>query len=731
MIGQLLDRRYRLVKLLGSNTFRQTYLAADTHRPGYPQCVVKQLRPPNNHSRTFNIIQLLFKKKAEILEKLGKHDQIPQLLAFFEENKDFYIVEEFIAGQSLAEEIVAGVPLSEDQVFRLLQEVLGILVFVHHFGVIHREIHPENIIRRQLDGRLVLINFEAIQESTSKPSNSQIGQFAAPLGDSAYKSIEQLQGNPVYNSDIYALGIISIQALTGLPAEDLTKLQNSDASHVGELLWRHRTQVSQELADILDKMIVSDFRDRYQTALDVLTDLNNIGNNSGDNQPLQMLVTLEQNDSKRQPRFREPAFRQKLLLIGAGLAALIAIAGLGLEFHRQAQQKASNLKISELENSTDSDHLGAIQSYNQAILLNPNNAEVYYKRGNSNYDLGNLEDAKADYTQAIRLDSKHAKAYQNRGLVYSDLTDYRAAIDDYNQAIVLQPDDAAAYEKRGRAYFNLNDYKAAIEDYTQVIRLNNQDAFAYINRGLARSAAGDKQGALADYTQAIRIDPNSGDAFYSRGRVRFYLADYQGAMEDYTDAIRVNPKFADAYINRCSALLNLGQYQKAAADCTQALKFTPNDAIAYGNRCIAYFNLRDYQKAIEDCTQAIGLDSNNSKAYSNRGLARAAAKDKPGAIDDFTKAIRTDPSDAVAYSNRAEVHSDLGNYSSAIEDYTQAIRLKQDHNGAYYGRGLIRARMGDKQGAIEDFQKSAKLCIDQGNTGCYNDAQYQIKKLQS
>lgn len=731
MIGQLLDRRYRLIKVLGSNTFRQTYLAADTHRPGYPQCVVKQLRPPNNHPRTFNIIQLLFKKKAEILEKLGKHEQIPQLLAFFEENKEFYIVEEFIAGQSLADEIVAGVPISEDQVLRLLQEVLEILVFVHHQGVIHRELNPENIIRRQFDGKLVLINFEAIQESTPQTLHSQSGQLLTSLVNSAYKPIEQIQGNPVYNSDIYAVGILGIQALTGLPAEDLTKLQNSDPSHAGELLWRHRAQVSQELADILDKMIVYDSRDRYQSAIDVLTDLNNIRNTSGSSQPIQMLVTVEPNLSNRQQRLWETGFKQKRSLILAGVAALIVIAGLGLGLSRQSQQNASNLKLTNRENSNSNTQLGGIQNYTQAIQLNPNNAEVYYQRGNANYDLGNLEAAREDYTQAIRLNSNHAKAYHNRGLVQADLTNYRAAIDDYNQAILLNPNDAAAYEKRGQAYFALNDYKEAIEDYTQAIRLNHQDATAYINRGLARSAAGDKQGALADYTQAIRIDPNSGDGFYSRGRVRFYLADYQGAMEDYTEAIRVNPKFADAYINRCSALLNLGQYQKAAADCSQALTINANEPIAFGNRCIAYFNLRDYQKAIEDCTQAIGLDSNNSKAYSNRGLARSASKDKQGAIDDFTKAIRIDPSDAVAYSNRAEVHSDVGNYSSAIEDYTQAIRLKRDHNGAYYGRGLIRARMGDKPGAIEDFQKSAKLCLDQGNTGCYNDAQYQIKKLQS
>jgi serine/threonine protein kinase len=67
MIGQLLDRRYRIIKVLGSSQFGQTYLAADTHRPGYPQCVVKQLRSPSNHPRTLHVLEHFFKKKAETL----------------------------------------------------------------------------------------------------------------------------------------------------------------------------------------------------------------------------------------------------------------------------------------------------------------------------------------------------------------------------------------------------------------------------------------------------------------------------------------------------------------------------------------------------------------------------------------------------------------------------------------------------------------------------------------
>lgn len=733
MIGQLLDRRYRVIKVLGTSAFGQTYLAADTHRPGYPQCVAKQLRPPSNTPRTHQIIQLLFKKKAETLEKLGRHDRIPQLLAFFEENREFYLVEEFINGQRLSSELEIGIPLSEEQVLRILREILEILSFVHSSGTLHGNINPDNIIRRAADNKLVLINFGAVKEINSQLASTQQKRSSdSDLIISPYKPLEQLKSNPVFNSDIYALGMIAVQALTGLSGEDLAKLQESDNGN--ELLWRHRAQVSQELADIIDKMIFYDSQERYQSAEEVLGDINAFFNQnssasmllSSSNSQLSYSGFVGEKSVLVNPVPVKKPFPKIPLIFG--LVALLAAAGIG-SFLNVKAQKANVFKNQGIEKVIRGDHQGAVEDLSRAIQLNPNDAEAYYKRGNINYDQGNFEAAIEDYTTAVRLNENMPDVFFNRGLAYSEVQDYPSAIDDYNQTIRLNSNDSEAYYKRGKAYFEIKDYRKAIEDYTEAIRRNSNNEIAYINRGLAYSAAGDKQAAIADYTQAIRLNPQSADAYYSRGRSRFFLADYEGAKEDYTEAIKIKPNYGEAYSNRCGAYLNLSQYQKATEDCTQALKLNEKDMVAYENRCIAYYNLEDYKKAIEDCTQSISLNPNNSKVYSNRGLAKAAGGDKTGAIEDFSQAIRVNPGDAVAYSNRAGVFGNLNNFSSAIEDYTQAIRLKPDYNTAYYARGLLRAGMGDKQGAKEDFQKASKLCLDQGNTGCYNDAQYQIKRL--
>ena len=277
MVSQLLDGRYQIIEVIETGEFGLTYLAKDIRRPGEPQCFVKHLRPGTSEPELINTTRRLFQKEAEVLEKLGQHDQIPQLFAFFEENEEFFLVESFVAGHSLSTEIVPGKPLTEEKVILLLKELLEILVFVHGQGVIHRDIKPGNLIRRYSDNKLVLIDFGSVKEI-------HIAQRQAPvtvrIGTMEYMPIEQFEYNPQLNSDIYALGMIGIQAMTGLPAYDLPKLRDLKNSQKGEIIWRHLAVCSQGLADVLDNMVCYDFRERYQSAAEALADLRKIGDRS-------------------------------------------------------------------------------------------------------------------------------------------------------------------------------------------------------------------------------------------------------------------------------------------------------------------------------------------------------------------------------------------------------------------------------------------------------------------
>ncbi|MBD2679811.1 MULTISPECIES: CHASE2 domain-containing protein [Nostoc] len=270
----LLGGRYQISKVLGAGGFGRTYLAQDTQRPGNPTCVVKKLMPARQDSRFLQVARRLFNSEAEILETLGKHERIPELLAYFEDNQEFYLIQEYIEGHTLSEELppVQNVQ-NESFVVGMLKEVLEILSFVHQHRVIHRDIKPTNIIRRIKDNQLILIDFGAVK-LMQPPSSEQTELATVAIGTRGYAPPEQFAGHPRLCSDIYALGMIAIQAITGIPPQEL-----HPDPETGNVMWRQTARVTEELAVILDKMVCYHFSDRYQSAAAVLQDLKRISIN--------------------------------------------------------------------------------------------------------------------------------------------------------------------------------------------------------------------------------------------------------------------------------------------------------------------------------------------------------------------------------------------------------------------------------------------------------------------
>lgn len=261
MTEQILAGHYKIIQPLAAGGMGQTFIARDTHLPGQPQCVVKRLHAANADPTFLTTIKRLFFSEAETLQKLGKHDQIPQLLAYFEQSAEFYLVQEFIEGHPLTRELPPGQRWSEPQVIQLLEEILSILAFVHDQKVIHRDIKPDNIIRRQQDGKLVLIDFGAVKEVRAQQTvvSGQVSQTVA-IGTPGYMPTEQTRGKPRFSSDLYAVGIIGIQALTGLSPAQLPE------DDEGEMVWINQADVSSGLAQFLTKMVRYHFKERYQTA---------------------------------------------------------------------------------------------------------------------------------------------------------------------------------------------------------------------------------------------------------------------------------------------------------------------------------------------------------------------------------------------------------------------------------------------------------------------------------
>lgn len=261
LIRTILRNRFEIVKLLGRGGSGDTYLALDLDLPGQPYCVVKHFQPKDSNPDALPISKRLFAREAEVLYQLGNnYDQIPRLFAHFNENENFYLVQEFIDGHDLTEELIVGQRLSEKTVFNLLKEILEILVFVHQHKIIHRDIKPQNLMRRHSDKKIVLIDFGSIKKMSAVGTNATI-----IIGTPGYMPSEQAKGKPKLCSDIYAVGMIGIQALTGLMPSQLQEDPNTE-----EIIWRDKAQVSDSLADVLDTMIRVRHSQRYHSAAEAL-----------------------------------------------------------------------------------------------------------------------------------------------------------------------------------------------------------------------------------------------------------------------------------------------------------------------------------------------------------------------------------------------------------------------------------------------------------------------------
>ncbi|MBP5972368.1 AAA-like domain-containing protein [Brasilonema sp. CT11] len=270
LIGVTLRNRYKIFQCLGGGGFGDTYLARDLDLPGQPECVVKHLKPKDSSPAVLAIAKKLFEREAQTLYRLGNaHNQIPKLSAHFEENGEFYLVQEFVDGHDLTKEIIPGSPKNEQVVFKLLKDILEVLAFVHQQNVIHRDIKPANLMRRRQDGKIVLIDFGAVKEISALKLNAQgESSLTAPIGTRGYAPIEQHYSRPQLSSDIYAVGIIGFGALTGLHPKQLPRDANN-----GELycaLFPDKINISPSFAQILDTMVRNDCRQRYQNATDAL-----------------------------------------------------------------------------------------------------------------------------------------------------------------------------------------------------------------------------------------------------------------------------------------------------------------------------------------------------------------------------------------------------------------------------------------------------------------------------
>ncbi|MGM3305586.1 tetratricopeptide repeat protein [Anabaena sp. WFMT] len=531
MIGNILRQRYQIVKELGAGGFGETYLAEDLDIPVTPKpiCVVKRLKPTEIDRDTIR----LFEQEAQILYQLGQnYDQMPKLYAYFQENQEFYLIQELIDGYDLTQEISPGKKLSESEVIKLLQDVLEILVYVHGNKVIHRDIKPANIMRRK-DGKLVLIDFGAIKQiNTTIAMKSGSTTRTIRIGTPGYTPLEQAMGKPKFSSDIYALGMTAIQALIDLSPRLLP--EDDD----GEILWSDQVKVSNKLGNFITKMVRCDWRQRYRNAKEALDELNQI--------------------------------------FGVGKPQNIHPARL-TELSELCIQKGHKLfNLQRYEN--------AIESYDKAIAIKPYKYEAWYNRGLALAELEKYEEAIASYDKAIAIKPDYHEALYRQGVALRQLHRYTEAIASYDKAIAIKPDDHQAWNNRGIALDELQRYAEAIVSYNKAIAIKPDYYITWNNRGIALRQLREYTKAIASYDRAITIKPDYHQAWNNRGLALSNLQKYEEAVASYDRAIAIKPDHHEAWNNRGLALGNLRRYEEALKSHEKAISIRPDFKIAINNR---------------------------------------------------------------------------------------------------------------------------------------------------
>ena len=659
MLGQTLRGRYQIIRLLGSGGFGETYLALDRDLPSNPQCVVKQLKSKNIDPSVFQTARRLFETEAQVLYRLGKHDRIPQLLAHFEEDQEFYLVQEFIEGEEFSHELIANQLMNEAEVIAFLEDILQTLAFVHQQNVIHRDIKPSNLIRRQEDGKFVLIDFGAVKD-ISTLVGTQEGQTAGTvlIGSSGYMPNEQLGGKPRFSSDIYALGMTAIQALTGVSPDEL-----AEDPQTREISWHEYVPVGKQLAAILDKMVRSHFRDRYQSANEVLADLQKLKlKTSGLTHRLVLLGSPDQPFKKYSP----------ILII-----LLTACMSFGLAKLWNFTNRYQQISIALVTSTASTQIPAVIEFLNQgktlielhhyeealtilekAIQIQPNNPEVLVARGEAKSKLQKYEEALQSFEEALKFKRDNSQAWYGRGIVLTDLNRYEEALTSLNNAVKIQP------------------------DYHQ----------AWCKMAILLSQLEQETAAIYSLDQAIKIKPDYAETWYVRGVVLNKFYHHKEALEALEKTVELQPAKVEAWIERGLTLAKLKQYEKALDSFYNALIIKPNSPEVWAERGEVLGKLKRYEEALACLEKAIEIKANYAEAWYKKGIILEVLKKYALAIDSFDKAAQINPNYAEAWYQRGIVLEKMQKNEDAIASYNKAIQIWPANKEAIEKRQRLRAK---------------------------------------
>jgi serine/threonine protein kinase len=699
MLEKTLQDRYKILKPLGSGGFSSTFLAIDQQQPDGPKCVIKQLEPQFTDSVNLQLARRLFKTEAKVLHKLGTHPQIPQLFDHFEENQEFYLVQEFIDGHDLTDEFTPGKQWSEPDAICLLQEILETLAFVHQQNVIHRDIKPSNLIRRHSDYKLVLIDFGAVKQiGTQTIMASGMAPLTIAIGTPGYLPTEQASGMPKFNSDIYAVGMIGISALTGLSP---TRQELPIDPETEEIRWSHLTEVTPELADIIDKMVRYDYRTRYQSAVAVLNDLKNLQERltevtvplSGLTVPLNIQnlsaateasAPLNQLQDSINPQVSSPTAQVNTQDLPTRVEAPATVSqpqdSTGVQAHTVPQVNTPDLSTTAQTNtplSRPTDSTSA-QAHTVAQVNTPDLSTT----AQTNTPLSQPQDSRSSSVPPTVVGATRpvvrrwpiktailisvvgggalfgfSRFFTSPNVVSKSPVSQSASV--LSPQATSQNPQATELLSKADKLRESQKYQEALPVYEQALQLDSKAKSAAWGQCYVLNVLQRYEDAIKACDRALSIEQNYPEALSSKGYALNALKRYQDALNVYEQAIKQKPDYFEAWVNKGAALYNMERYDEALAAYEKVLTFKPNYPEAWNNKGTALAALKKYQEAIEAYDKALETKQDYPEAWNNRGIALEKMQRNKEALTSYEKAIQQQPDYSIAKENRQRVLQSL------------------------------------------------------------------------
>ncbi len=705
----LLAGRYQIIKKLGRGGFGITYLARD-NRSGKSHYVIKQL---DTHTADIKTARRLFQREAETLQQLKQAEHIPEFFDYFEEEEHYYIVEEYIEGQPL--DRLTQEPWNQYKIIIFLWEMLSVLEILQHKNLIHRDIKPSNIILREKDNKFVLIDFGAVKQiDTERQGQGNETLIYNP----GYAPPEQMEGKPALNSDIYALGITAIELLTKITPQYLVR------NHNGDINLDREVNVTSALITILNKMVKTNWQERYQLAEEVLKAIQNIENIEAKPSAMQTTLVSSRNGKQNPTQNIEnieakPAAMQTTLVSSRNVkqnptpaeskqkrkksfllpVVILAVGAIALEFiYPVIRPSFYNYQGNNLLDR----HQPAIalSKFQNAINMQRNYVPAWIGRGNALFTLGRLPGALGAYEKALSLQPDNPKILNNIAKILYQQGNYEEALQFHQQVLKLDPKNAEAFSGEGLAYIGLQQFEKAIESFAEAQKLKPDEPTVWLQKGLAVRYLQGSKAAHQFYEEALSIynenaKKNSRDplTWVDQGFILLQMNRPLDALVSYNRALSINKDFYEALVGKANALDILGKHEQALDLFNRATQIRPQEYLVWYNRGNLLQKIfKNHEEALKSFEKTIELRANFHPAWLNKGISLMVLEREQDALVAFERATEINPNDPWGWTNRGLVLEKLGENQEALNSYNKAVEL--DFAPAVEYRDNLKQKMG-------------------------------------